>query len=319
MPLALKTLIVFVALLALAFGVVVWRAQHREAQAREDYPPIGQFVETSLGRVHALVMGDGPDVVLIHGSNGNIRDMTFALAPALADRYRVIIFDRPGLGYSDPIDANGASLIDQASALSEAATALGATKPVVVGQSYGGAVALAWAVHHPDRISGLVPLAAASNPWETPLDPIYQVTSSKLGSALVVPMLTAFVSDAYMERAVASVFLPNVAPDGYAGHVGTGLVLRRGSLRANAKQRRNILSEIRALQPSYGQITVPTEIIHGTSDDTVSLAIHSAKLVTQIPDAVLTELEGIGHMPHQSATNDVMDAIDRVAARAGLR
>jgi pimeloyl-ACP methyl ester carboxylesterase len=45
-----------------------------------------------------------------------------------------------------------------------------------VGHSYGGAVALAWAVHHPMRLSALVPLAAPSHPWDTGLDPYYRVS-----------------------------------------------------------------------------------------------------------------------------------------------
>ncbi|MEM9023170.1 MAG: alpha/beta fold hydrolase, partial [Bacteroidota bacterium] len=53
--------------------------------------------------------------------SGMTRDMTYRLAPALADRYRVIVFDRPGLGYSDPITPNGTSISDQAALLSAAA------------------------------------------------------------------------------------------------------------------------------------------------------------------------------------------------------
>ena len=120
--------------------------------------------------VHAVVIGDGPDVVLIHGSSGSTRDMTFALAPALAQNYRVIVLDRPGLGWTTRLNSDGASITEQAALLSAAAAQLGANSPIVVGQSYGGAVALAWAVNHPDQLSALVTLAAASHPWNTPLD-----------------------------------------------------------------------------------------------------------------------------------------------------
>ena len=82
-----------------AFAVLVaWRAARHEARAEASHPPIGQFVQVGETRVHATVMGDGPDLVLIHGASGNLRDMTFSLAPRLAEHYRVITLDRPGLG-----------------------------------------------------------------------------------------------------------------------------------------------------------------------------------------------------------------------------
>ena len=40
--------------------------------------------------------GAGPDLVLIHGSSGNTRDFTFGFVDTVKDRYRVIVFDRPG-------------------------------------------------------------------------------------------------------------------------------------------------------------------------------------------------------------------------------
>ena len=237
----------------------------------------------------------------------------------LADRYRVIIFDRPGLGYTDRIDRSGTTIRQQADLLVRAAGELGAEQPIVMGQSYGGAVALAWAVHHPDSLSALVPVAAASNPWTTPLDPLYRVTSSWLGSALVVPMLTAFVTDTRVEQAMVGVFAPQPVPEGYIEHFGAGLTLRRTSLRANAMQRAQLLDQIIELQPRYGEISVPTEIIHGTADDTVNFSLHSGNLERQIPGAVLTPLPGVGHMPQHVAAPDVAAAIDRAAARAGLR
>jgi pimeloyl-ACP methyl ester carboxylesterase len=78
-------------------------------------------------------------------------------------------------------------------------------------------------------------------------------------------------------------------------------------------------SELALMVPRYGSLTLPVEIVHGDADTVVPLAIHSALLVDQIPGAVLTVLPGVGHMPHHSAPQAVLDAIDRAAVRAGLR
>ncbi|WP_255011057.1 alpha/beta fold hydrolase [Roseovarius sp. M141] len=304
--------------IAVFVAVVQIAASMREAQAVRDFPPEGQFLDVDGTQVHVVVMGSGPDLVLIHGASGNTRDMTFSLAPRLAERYRVIVFDRPGLGYTERLNSTGATLQQQARLLRAAARQLGAKRPIVMGQSYGGAVALAWAAHYPGDVAALVPVAAASNSWDAPLSTFYSVTSSRLGQALVVPLITAFVPNSVVKDAVEAVFEPQNAPEGYADHVGAPLTLRRVSLRANANQRANILNEIRELIPLYKNIIAPTEIVHGIADTTVGLQIHSANLVDQIDGATLTRLPGIGHMTHHAAQDAVVAAIDRAARRAGL-
>nr|WP_157132269.1 alpha/beta hydrolase [Roseobacter sp. AzwK-3b] len=318
MPLAAK--IVLAALVAL---VVLWAyAQHRarqhEARAEAAFPPQGRILDVNGHRVHALTMGTGPDVVLIHGASGNLRDMTFSLAPRLAARYRVTVFDRPGLGYTDRINRTGATIRQQAELLSEAARQLGIERPVVLGHSYGGAVALAWAVHRPDHIAALVPLAAPAKPWESDLSLYYKTLSHPVLGPLVIPLLTAFVRDARVERAVSAIFEPNAVPPGYIDHVGAPLTLRRDSLRANALQRANLLSEITVLQDAIARLTLPIEVVHGTEDTTVGLRIHAEPLADELPSATLTRLPDIAHMPHHAAEDAVIAAISRAAVRAGL-
>ncbi len=287
--------------------------------AEAAFPPEGHILDVDGIAVHAVVMGEGPDVVLIHGSSGNTRDMTFALAPILAQNFRVIVFDRPGLGYSESFNPNGETIIEQADILQRAAAQLGADKPIVSGQSYGGSVSLAWAVTRPDNISALVLIAPAAIPWETPLDGFNRLASTTAGNALALPLISSFIPDWYVTQALDRVFAPQAAPKGYAEHFGPGLTIRQGSMHANAKQRANLLDEITRLQPRYSEISVPTEIVHGTADDTVGLEWHSERLIDQIPGAELIELPGIGHMPQVVAAPEVAAAIYRAAQRAGLR
>jgi len=130
----------------------------RSVAAERDFPPEGQFILVNGRQVHAVVRGQGPDVILIHGAGGNTREFTFSFMDRLTDRYRVIAFDRPGLGYTDRVspDFDGAfntdaeSPADQAAMLQAAAAQLGASRPIVLGHSYGASVALAWGLNHPD-------------------------------------------------------------------------------------------------------------------------------------------------------------------------
>jgi pimeloyl-ACP methyl ester carboxylesterase len=123
---------------------------------------------------------------------------------------------------------------------------LGRRRPIVFGHSYGGAVALAWALHRPDQLSALVLSAAASNPWDTGLGTYYTVLSHPLGQRFLIPLLTAWVPDRVVDQQIDAVFLPQMAPEGYHTHIGAGLTLRRVSMRANALHRRNLLREIQA-------------------------------------------------------------------------
>lgn len=314
-----KVLLILLAILAAFGALTLWRAHHHEAQAMADFPPEGQFIEVNGHKVHVVVRGNGPDLVLIHGASGSTRDYTFSLVEKLQNDFRVIVFDRPGLGYTPRLNVKGESLEEQAALLSAAAEQLGADRPIVLGQSFGGAVSLAWAVHHPDRMAGLVLLAAPSNPWTTPVDPLYRVTASALGARLVVPLLTAWVPDSYVENALDGVFEPQDAPKGYAEYFGPAITLRRNTMIANARQRVRLLEDIKALIPHYGDIAVPTELLHGDKDTIVGLSIHSAKLVNQIPGARLTVLDGIGHMPQHVSQPEVISAIARTAQRAGLK
>ena len=309
-------------------GVIVdRRADRQETEAEAEFPPEGQFVEVDGRRVHVVIEGKGPDLVLIHGASGSTRDFTFSFVDQIKDRYRVLVFDRPGLGYTDRFDPSftGAfktvaeSPAQQARLLQAAAAKLGADKPIVLGHSYGGAVALAWALERPDNLSGLVVLSGASNPWPGGLGTLYAVASSSLGGAAVVPLLTAFPPEGQVEQALTEIFAPQPITPGYADYVGIGLTLRRETIRANARQVNGLRPFIVEMSERYGEIKVPTEIVHGTDDDVVPLRIHADPLSRQIPGANLTQLDGIGHMPHQVAPKAVIAAIDRASARARLR
>lgn len=306
------------ALLAAFVALTLWRASRNEAAAIAAHPPAGDFVEVGGTRVHYvdvdLVGGEGPVVVLIHGSGGNLNDWTFDMVARLSDRYRVIAFDRPGLGHTEEMGRN-TPLADQARLLADAARALGADGPVVVGHSFGGAVAVAWGIHRPDVLSGLVVVAGATHPWDTGISTYYRVLSHPIAGPVMATLLAAWVPARIVRNSVDAVFAPQSAPEGYGAHFGTGLTLRRFSLLENARQRASLLPQIEAMVPHYPSIPVFTEILHGDADTTVGLHIHSVPLSQQIPDARLSILQGVGHMPQHADPQALVDAIDRVAAR----
>lgn len=269
--------------------------------------------------VHVVIKGSGPDVVLVHGASGNTRDMTFSLVDELADRYRIIVFDRPGLGHTPPLARDSVHLRDQADLLAGAALKLGVDRPILVGQSFGGAVVMAWAVHHPENVAAVVSIAGATHPWQGKLDQLYAWLSHRHVGPILAWIISAWVSEKYMRNAVDEVFVPQQAPAGYADAIGTPLILRPKSLVANAQQRHHLRNHLGELAPNYKDVQVPVYAIHGTADSTVSHLIHSEPLVRDVADGNLTLLPGVGHMPHHTNTSDIIQVIDTVAQRVGLR
>lgn len=293
------------------------RLQLRDHAARAANPPTGQFVSVDGLQVHLQVAGSGPDLVLIHGANGNLREFTFGLMDRLSDRYRVIAVDRPGMGYSDPLPDNDATVFGQARTLRAAVAQIGVENPVVLGQSYGGSVALAWALQAPP--AALVLVSSPSLPWPGQLDPWYRITSSLFGRATLVPLASAFVPHSFVRRAIDGVFAPQAVPDGYADHLGVDLILRRASIEVNVAQINALRPQVEAMRADYPSLTLPIELVHGDADTIVPLHIHSQPLMDLIPNGALTVLEGAGHMPHHTHADDVLAAIDRAHARARLR
>ncbi|WP_099823637.1 alpha/beta fold hydrolase [Oceaniglobus indicus] len=301
------------------------RADRAERAAEAEFPPLGKFVTVNGQRVHYVEAGRGPDLILIHGASGSTRDFSFDFIDRVKDRYRVIAFDRPGLGYTDRIsDAfSGARNTaaetpqQQAAFLKAAADQLGVRRPVVLGHSYGGAVAMAWALDHDP--AAVVIVAGATEPWPGSLGLLYGVTGSALGGATVVPLITAFASETQVETALKGIFQPNPVPEGYLEYIGGPLTLRRETFRANARQVNSLRPHVVEMSARYPDLRLPLEIVHGLADDVVPAEIHSEVLVTQVPDANLVRVKDVGHMPHHVVPTIVTDAIDRAAARAGLR
>ena len=308
----LKKLAVSLLIAAVALVVVtVWRASSREAAAEAAYPPTGQFVTVDGKRLHYEMQGSGPDLVMIHGASGSLRDLTFALRDRLTDRYRVTVVDRPGLGHSDALD--DASLLAQARFIKAGVAQLGVKDPIVLGQSYGGSVALAWALDGGPK--ALVLVASPSLPWPGKLDIWYRITANPVGRALAVPLASAFVPDAYVRSAIDAVFAPDPVPPGYDAFIGTPLTLRRETLAANVAQVNALRAELVTMEPRYPTLTLPVELVHGDADTVVPLTIHSLLLSKLLPNVTLTVIPGAGHMPHHANADVVIAAIDRAALR----
>lgn len=284
------------------------------------HPPRGRFVEVSGGRLHVveLVPGqsaaaDEPAIVLLHGASGNLEDMRLALGDALAQRWRVILIDRPGRGWSD-LGIADSSPARQAALIHEALAALGVRRAVLVAHSWAGALATAYAIDHPQDVAGLVLLAPTTHPWEGGISWYYTLTTAPLLGPLFAHTLALPIGSLLIHHAAASVFAPQPLPPNYLSRTTTPLILRPSAFLSNARDVADLKDNLKRQSPRYHEIKAPTVIFAGDQDLTVSLKIHAQALAAQIPRARLEILPGIGHMPHHARPDRVAAAVAEVAA-----
>jgi pimeloyl-ACP methyl ester carboxylesterase len=120
--------------------------------------------------VHYQQMGQGNDLVMIHGLFANSAFWYFSVAQALASDYRVTVYDLRGHGYSD-MPRYGYTSADMAADLQALLDHLGVGQVHVVGHSFGGAVGLHYAVLHPERVRSLTLADARVPSLQPPLPP----------------------------------------------------------------------------------------------------------------------------------------------------
>ncbi|WP_019587859.1 alpha/beta fold hydrolase [Deinococcus apachensis] len=118
-------------------------------------PCAPSFTDVGGVRTRAVIAGEGPPLVLLHGIGRSLEDWEANLAP-LSERHRVYALDLIGFGYTDKPDVPY-SLAGLARFVAHFLDAVGETRPVtLIGNSLGGAVAQRFAATFPERTRGLI-------------------------------------------------------------------------------------------------------------------------------------------------------------------
>ncbi len=286
---------------------VTW-ALARLAERR--HPAKGQFLEIDGVRLHYIERGSGPPLVLLHGNGATLDDYLLSgIVDRAAETYRVIVFDRPGYGYSTRPRLRIWTPQMQAALLAKALAQLGVAAPILVGHSWGTLVAVALALRGDVKARGLLLLAGYFFPTFR-LDvfllsgPAFPVTGD-LMRYTISPLLGWLARKAVIRK----IFAPSPIPDRFAGFP-MGIALRPGQLRASAEEAAIMIPAAFSLQTRYRALTMPVAIIAGDTDGIVDTATQSAPLHRAIAHSTCTILPKTGHMVHHTAPDRVMAAID---------
>ena len=262
-------------------------------------------------RLHALVQGAGPPVVLVHGGHGSSLDFSFRVAPLLARRYTTIAVDRPGAGRSGrPPDASSPRA--QARMLRTAVAAMGFEGPILAGHSLGAAVALAWALEDED-VEALVTVAGYFLPGALPSAP-----GRVARHAAARPPAGGHGRPGGRPPRRPGRPAPRLPPGRARRPVRPARDAHRPAALASAHDaadRRALDAGLREILPSYAGLRCPLVAVAGLQDGVVS-PWQSRRLVELVPEGELVLLPATGHLPHLTRPDAVVAAIDRAAALA---
>jgi len=274
---------------------------------------MGSFVLAAGVRLHYVSRGSGPPVVFLHSGGGLLLDFVPNLFDLAAHDFQVLAFDRAGLGYSERPPGT-LSLGIQARLLHDALLALNVQRPVLVGHSYGGALALNYTLAFPADVSGIVLLAApafaeglgSQNIGPEAYIPGIPVLGDLIMQTLIIPV-GPIMAKSVIERAF-SPDAPSSAPPGFRESF-TALLFRPGHFKANAEEVGGIRTDLAKMQSRYQEISTPTVIVTGDSDRIVNPDLHARPLHRLVPQSKLVVLPGTGHMIPQTRPKAVMEAI----------
>ncbi|WP_269930088.1 alpha/beta fold hydrolase [Aminobacter sp. HY435] len=307
--------LVFGAAFVLGYFLLVTR--RIAAEAERAVPPSGKFLALGNHRIHYVEQGEGRPILFIHGLGGQLHHFRGTLFSQMGEGFRLIALDRPGSGYSTRPAGFAGTLTEQAELVRQFIEAMGLEKPLVVGHSLGGAVALTLALEHPEIISGLVLLSPLTH-LETEVRPEFRSLYVRSGWQRRLLANTVWVPTSlkYAPRTLAFVFGPRQPTKDYAT-VGGGLSgLRPSHISATSADLVAIERDLGAIEARYEEIRMPAGVIVGTADRVIDYRLNGQSLVGRVGGIELELVEGLGHMPQFSEPRRVAELVRRIAGRA---
>jgi proline-specific peptidase len=262
--------------------------------------------------LYVKVVGRGYPLVLMHG--GPSADHTTMLPfRRLADRFTLVFYDHRcnGRSVGAPVTSmTWENLTADADALRQR---LGFRRWAVLGHSFGGHVALEYALRYPDRLSHLVLLdTGGDSRWSQRNAP--DLLARRGYSAETVELVRRWFNGEFTPKEYFRIFMR--IGDAYCYQPSWSLLARalvEGGWRASMRPKAFVFSGRHLLEgwtvmDRLGGITAPTLVMAGR-DDFVFPPECQRELAAGIPDARLRIVERAGHNPHLEQPTEVMEAV----------
>lgn len=270
----------------------------REDGAEEavDAAPAQNVKSATVDRTEIQYMesGDGGStVLLIHGFGGD-KDNWLFVQQELAAKFRVIALDLPGHGGSSRDVSAFASLADFANLCDRFAAATGCEKVHLAAHSFGGAIAIAFALRHPQRVDSLTLIAPAGLGAEVNRSYIDGFVKSRRPRELKQVLQLLFAEPASVTAEMVESIIRYKRLD--------GVVIALEMLKERFF---DDVTEFASLRRQLNEIECRTQILWGEADRIVPFD----KAVSESLSATVRILPNAGHMPHLEAFKEIAAAV----------
>lgn len=253
-------------------------------------------------RVAYDVFGEGPPVVLVHGTPFSSY-VWRRIAPALAGHYRVHVFDLLGYGSSDKREGQDVSLYAQGKLLAALLEHWELGSPMIVGHDFGGAITLRAHLLEGCDFERIVLMDAVSvAPWGSPFFRLvrdYPGVFEQIPGYMHRAMVAAYVRDATYRPMTDEEVAPYIEP--WLGEEGQAALYRQ-----IAQNDQRYTDEV---EPLYAEIERPVLILWGEEDSWLPPEI-GERLHSSIPGSRLEKIPGCAHLAQEDATEAVLGHLD---------
>ncbi|MEM9222306.1 MAG: alpha/beta fold hydrolase BchO [Pseudomonadota bacterium] len=269
------------------------------------------FVEAGGLRFHAQIMGDGRDILLLHGvgaSTHSFRD----LMPRLARDFRVVAVDLPGHGFTGTPLFLRMTLPGVSELLGDFCRAARVDPDVVVGHSIGAALAIRMAIDGIVSPREIVGFNGSLRPYAGAAAPIFSTLARLLFINPFTPKLfAATASPSRVETMINNTGskIPREGLDYYRrlfrnpGHVNGALSMMAGM-------------DLAPLQSDLPKLTQHLTLVAAALDKTIAPSV-AADAIAKVPHGTLVRVKGLGHLAHEEDPEGALRIIrDAVAAHA---
>lgn len=259
---------------------------------------LGERFATEAGEIAWDRFGAGPPVVLVHGTPWSSWSWR-RVAPRLAERFSVYVFDLLAFGVSDQRPGQDLSLAAHGARLAALLEFWELARPAVIGHDIGGATALRAHLVHRRPVAALALIdAVALAPWGSPFYRLvrdHAAVFEQLPAAIHEGVLRAYIATAQPRPLDRELEAALIGP--WLGPVGQAAFYRQI---AHGDQR-----DTDELEPLYDRITAPTLVIWGEDDRWIPPA-RGAELARRIPGARLELLANAGHLVQEDRPDELV-------------
>jgi pimeloyl-ACP methyl ester carboxylesterase len=273
-------------------------------------PECSWFTQVNGARIHYQEAGDenAPAVILIHGFISSNLIWSHVLLPFARVGFRAIAPDLPGYGYSDKPAAAEYSIVEQARALIGFMDRLEIEKAVIVGVSYGGAIAATMALDYPQRVEKLVLVGAVSND-DAKRKFLLRVSCLPLVGDIATPLFLG--SRWILRKRMEDMYRRMGKP------INEKMVASRHHLLETANAHRAMIRTARRwsanrIEREASLIRQPTLLVWGDQDTHIPIE-NAFKLRDAIPDAKLIVFRDCGHLPPAECPQKFVEAVAEFA------